>query len=114
MGPPVNTPGSRLGTILEWRASQIADPVERLRFLQNAERTRPRAPFYRRFVGRGAGRVAGSVLIWMSLLAPSYTPSRARSSISVHGAAAGDAAVAPVWPVEKKPEYELYSNGLRI
>lgn len=58
-----------------------------------------------------------SVLLWASIFVPAYAPSRGRgpnSPAPVLNSRAGGAAAEPVWPVEKTPNFDLYSNGLRI
>jgi N-acetylmuramoyl-L-alanine amidase len=114
----VRPPGTGLAALIEWRANRIQDPVERLRFLKQATRRRG-TPFAKRFREISGWRVVVSVLLWVSLLVPAYTPSRARGPISpAHildpNILAASFPVPQVWPVEKTANFDLYSNGLRV
>jgi len=112
-------PGNVTRTMIEWRARRIADPVERLRFLRLA------CAFYqerRRWYRRGAAFVTAG-MVW--LLAPVSTITKATSlwmqppppvSEETVVKPADLAAMEPtrIWLVEKKDDFEVYSNGLRI
>jgi hypothetical protein len=93
---------------LERRASQIRDPIDRLRYLRQAS-LGLRAP-RRRKTFRGAR----AALFAVAALIPFHPVSDAsvHSGISTRVEAA--AAPAPVWLVESTAGWDLYSNGLRI
>lgn len=102
--------------LVEWRARRISDPVERLRFLR---RTAP----YATLPGKRWYRML-AILSSAMVMAGFALPPLIRSFRSLQGApsamlvrsgapAAADR-VADVWLVERKPDYEIYSNGLRI
>jgi len=118
MDSPVKLPEPIRSPLLEWRASRIEDPVARLRFLRSRIRIEParRAGRRRRFRGR---RLIVSLVLWISILIPAYTPSRARGPMRApaaveHITLAANYSAPEVWPVEKTSAFELYSNGLRI
>lgn len=114
MGALANAPGPRLGPIVGWIGGRISDPVVRLRFLRRAAIIRARFQFRRHFHRLGGWRLSVSTLIWLSLLVPAHTPSRARSSLNVHIPLPSASPAPAVWPVEKTGGFELYSNGLRV
>jgi hypothetical protein len=102
---------------LEWRASRIQDPVERLRFLRKA--TNPEVRPAVRDRQRSDWRRLVSVLLWISLFIPFHTPSRARGTIGRSGTpeeplSGGSSGIPQVWMVENNANFDLYSNGLRI
>lgn len=112
-------PGNVTRSMIEWRARRIADPVERLRFLRHAcAFHRERKRWYR----RGAAFVTAG-LVW--LLAPVSTITKATSLwMQPPPSMSGETVVKPahpsalepsrIWLVEKKDDFEVYSNGLRI
>jgi N-acetylmuramoyl-L-alanine amidase len=119
MGTALKPPGPARAPLIEWRASRIQDPVERLRFLRHAAEPGLRLEIGERFRKAGGWRLVVSVLLWLSLFIPAHTPSRARGTIGPSGMsgttlAAGNFAVPQVWTVENTPDFDLYSNGLRI
>lgn len=92
-----------------WRASRIADPVERLRFLRrHAPPVEAVAVSRQRYVW-----IAGGIAALGAALGASYTitpPPEPKAA----SAAPVSAPIGNVWQVEAKPGYEVYSNGLRI
>ena len=99
--------------VLEWRASRIKDPVERLRYLRRSTRSwgvqTKRHPFW--------SHGWKAALLIAGLFAP--VPTTSDSAVLVTRPAArlqsSEAAPAPnVWLVEDRQEYQVYSNGLRI
>lgn len=112
-------PGPVRAPLIEWRASRIQDPVERLRFLQRAAVRGEPWELPRHVRGIGGWRLVISAVLWISLFLPSHTPSRARGTIvpldtSMAKVAAQSFAVPQIWNVENTPGFDLYSNGLRI
>src|SRR4051812_35879052 len=94
-------------TDIERKAQAIADPIQRLRYIRQATAVR-RARFSRRQVAWIA--VAAAVL-------PARSDVRHRGEAPARrtaGPGARAAAAPNVWPVEQTPDYDLYSNGLRI
>ena len=103
---------------IEWCANRIDDPMVRLKFLRtlnpsavNATRTR------RRWVWRfGMATVMllavfGSIIIVRAAARARISPVAIRPKLVHHPPSP---AVAPVWLVDKSPDSETYSNGLRI
>lgn len=116
MPDEVRVPGRLRASALDWRARQIDDPVERLRYLRrNAGRVSP----LRRFTTSWKHWTLRSVPVLgltALLILPSDTPSKARPVRSNAAAGAlGTMTTSPeVWPVEQSARFDLYSNGLRI
>ncbi|MBX9602606.1 MAG: peptidoglycan recognition protein family protein [Bryobacteraceae bacterium] len=105
--------------LVEWRASHISDPVERLRYLRAATDHAPR-PKRRLLVRLPRNWRAYTPLILLGLV---FVPGPSTSgSVTVdrplplpqRDAHPWTAAVPNVWLVEKAALYETYSNGLRI
>jgi hypothetical protein len=100
---------------VERRACQIADPVERLRFLRREMRVRKQAPQSSR--GRAALLIAG--LLAMVAIVPLPTGT-AETFVKENTLVAPTVTNAPissasrVWLVERSNALEVYSNGLRI
>ncbi len=102
--------------IVGWRARQISDPVERLRYLQ---RSAGGASKHRHSLG---WRRRTAIFLLGFLLIPPPTASDANISSSlriretdpVPGEASAEPEPPRVWLVERTPDYEVYSNGLRI
>ncbi len=101
--------------LLELRAGHIQDPIERLRFLRQAGGL-IRPPRRRRWW-------AGVWLVPLTLVLLTQTPRI--SDATVHrgvaprvvrpaGPAPAPSEFPRVWLVESRPDYELYSNGLRV
>ncbi len=117
MPTAVKTPGPLRAPLVEWRAARIHDPVRRLQYLRAAAESRPPISNvrWRKFGGWG---FLVSLVLWASFLIPAYAPSRARARITVPPVVNPRPPKQPgepnVWPVEKTPKYDLYSNGLRI
>ena len=96
--------------IVAWRAQRIRDPIERLRFLRrHAPAVQPAASVNRR---RMLWAVSG-VLALAVVLGASYSvdPPPAPKAAS---AGPTKAPISDVWLVETQPQFETYSNGLRI
>ena len=103
-------------TFVGWRARRIPDPVDRLRYLRRTARVS-----FARWSRGLKQAVRAALLCFLLLLVPVLTISES----SVTGVvqrdlvrpASHDSPVEPnrpVWKVEVKPEYEVYSNGLRV
>lgn len=122
--------------LVEWRAGQIDDPVERLRFLRQAAERAPErasgplnrllpAEFWR---SRGNWIVLGVTLLTFLSLTPGHTTSRvpaAKESPKQSIKTAPDRPVvafhersgqrpSAVWLIDTRDGVENYSNGLRI
>jgi N-acetylmuramoyl-L-alanine amidase len=135
MGDPVKTPYGRLGMLIDWRARQIGDPVERLRYLRAA--TGPGRPGvlasipWKRTVCGVGGLLVAAILI--NTMAHKPADGATRPAIRIvtrpvtpvqpaepprHAAGTvanpSPAAIPRVWLVDRKPDHEIYSNGLRI
>jgi N-acetylmuramoyl-L-alanine amidase len=104
--------------LIEHKAGQIVDPVERLRYLQRnsaiAQRGAPRISWRQHRLPAIA-----LALLLGGLLAPGYKASRVAPVLSLGSlrrvSAAGPEATWPnVWLVDKSNDFETYSNGLRI
>jgi len=116
-------------SLIELRAAQIGDPVERLRYLREAVKLPPSTAarvfdrvrsleFWRT---RGSWVMLSLISFSLSLVAwrPGHTTIKLDSAPQRHSrASAGLAAAAPtpatVWLVETRDGVENYSNGLRI
>ncbi len=103
---------------IERKAGQIADPVERLRYLQRRAgifqpRLHPSVPWRKRILP-----ALGMTLLLVCLLTPGYTASHVKPGFSLGSLARVSAASADVipdvWLVDKTRDFETYSNGLRI
>jgi hypothetical protein len=124
--------GSSAGTPwVDWTASRISDPVLRLRFLRAAAPVwQPSAPSRRRWRWTGVALVA--ILLALATVRfldvkhakassksePVSQRGRMRTSATVSNPAgppmSKEESPQEIWPVEQKPEFETYSNGLRI
>lgn len=103
-------PGRPLAQWVEWRARRIADPVERLSYLRDSSAFWGKGPVRSALTGSGLHRAA-MVLAAMLLPVPMVTDGAATLKRAQPGAAP---VPEKVWLGENKPDYELYSNGLRI
>jgi N-acetylmuramoyl-L-alanine amidase len=103
---------------LESRASRIRDPIERLRYLRSRTRHIPKEipPVTQR--PRKKMPLACLAVLLTCLAIPGYQASspgeRTAAQPIPHFAAAAADVFPNVWVVEKTPEFEIYSNGLRI
>lgn len=101
-------PGKIAASFLDWRASQIGDPIARLRFLRRAVSTAsaPRKRSFREHLALCLVLVvAGTAAVHRGTAisaAPHPTPAAYLHDTS------------RIWQVESTDEYESYSNGLRI
>ncbi len=111
--------GPRIDPLVEWRARRIPDPIRRLRYLRQEMQGELPPPIGVKLQKRDSRRWVLCAALGASLLAPAYTPSKARAPLNVPAPASR---VLPttvdadpqVWPVESTPHFDLYSNGLRI
>jgi hypothetical protein len=104
------------GHLIEWRARQYRDPIQRLAYLHRA--ANPGVSSWPRRIYRGAAKVllllvflASRVQTVMDLNA-GYQ--RAPQDAKTSDVYANSSALSPVWRVEDGAGYEVYSNGLRI
>src|SRR5262245_47374576 len=94
---------------IEWRARQIADPIEKLRYLRKATAEAPQSR-------RQWTWLAFLVLITVAVPVHSVSDSSARHPADLNTLAPGiqsDTEIPNVWLVEKTSQFEVYSNGLR-
>lgn len=108
-------PAGLRAAAIEYRARQIADPIERLRFLRTAASGQSRTGS----IATGCIRIACliSVIVLACLFAAplhkasssNVTPARVSKVAPVAPTASPD-----VWIVEQRADFDLYSNGLRI
>jgi hypothetical protein len=96
---------------IEWRAQQIADPIEKLRYLRQATAAVP--PSRRRWTW-----LAFFLLVVVAV--PLHTVSDANVrrpadlSLTLPPRLQSGTDIPNVWLVEKTSQFEVYSNGLRI
>ena len=114
-------PGVWARTLIGWRASLIRNPVARLRFLRHTVGDRrgwdPRTEY-----GRGCWRrrsLTVVVIFLLLLLVPAGTLTSAgriwrRGPLDAPGGEMQPELFPQVWRVEQNPQFETYSNGLRI
>ena len=107
-------------TLIERKAGQIVDPVERLRYLQRRSVVlQPgvqAVPWKHRWKHRRLPALALALLLGC-LLAPGYKASRIEpiSLVPIKPVSIPVAdVVAKVWLVDKSGDFETYSNGLRV
>jgi hypothetical protein len=97
---------------IERAAETITDPIERLRYVRTAAGTAP-APWTwsrRQLVALGTA----TTLALMSRPATPRHPHAGRTIASPTPRPPSTDGIPNVWPVEQTPQYDLYSNGLRI
>lgn len=114
-------------SVIEWRAETIRDPLERLRFLRNTvdaqaieppvARAHPMRPSRRGMI-RAAMAVAALLTILVFMASPTVSTStgdyRRQFLMPPPAPQPPGEEAQNVWQVEIKPDYETYSNGLRI
>jgi len=101
--------------VRELRARQISDPVERLRYLRQSSPALE-SVYSLELTLTGARRYMTACGLLFFLLTPSPIPSSTRD-VTAHErrlVGATSESYPKVWAVEQTPEYESYSNGLRI
>jgi len=98
--------------VMEWRASRLSDPAERLRFLQRAKSRRGRGSGRIALVALALGLAAGSI----ALVRPVWRrPPPAQPRFETRRSPSKPAAVpGRVWLVEANERFDLYSNGLQV
>jgi hypothetical protein len=106
-----------LAPVIEWRARQIDDPIERLGYLRRSVKLRPVSPH------RNLRRICMllGALVITGLVSTRYFPVATADGqlppvpvAAIHSSRAAEAAVPKVWLVEQNKDYDVYSNGLRI
>jgi len=112
-------PGRCKAAWIGWRAKRVPDPVARLRLLrQSLERDgagKAGPPAL-----RGIRAVAGAVAVLMALaplgaVRDHAAEQKVQEPRPVAAPARAEKTALPdVWVVDQQPEYELYSNGLRV
>lgn len=109
--------GIRPVRFIEWRAQRIEDPVERLRYLRRANpqtaTITPAGPksFWKR---RWPAALFGAVLVLIAVRNASDATGHRVSNVAPKRQSAAPVKPAEVWMVESNPQFELYSNGMRI
>jgi hypothetical protein len=101
----------------EWRAQRISDPVARLRYLRNANHRvvdTKAASFHRfRWLRRWPVAAMCGLLVLVAVRSTSDATGHRASNAPPKKMAPAQKA-ADVWLVEANPQFEIYSNGLRI
>ena len=105
--------------VVDWLAGQIHDPVAKLRFLKiAANHGRPDArkrSGLRRYLLLGVVCLPAAVLLVHAMGRGQTPPPRVLRAVIPPAAPSRPAGEPPpIWQVEKTPDYEVYSNGLRI
>jgi hypothetical protein len=103
--------------LVEWRAKRLEDPLDRLRYLRRSARTGARVTGWRprKWHLAIAGVLLASLIISAYTISTTISTKEAPSLPRVQQFAAGGAQVVTnVWLVDRTPEFEAYSNGLRI
>lgn len=122
MHAAVRAPGRAWAAAVSWQARRIADPLERLKFLRRTVGDRRlwdfRMPAGKEWARRRRGALAAALIGAILLPAGAVKEKAGRwARPPVLTAQASERVERPapaVWPVEEKPDYEEYSNGLRI
>jgi N-acetylmuramoyl-L-alanine amidase len=105
-------PRIRSVRFIEWRARRIQDPVDRLRYLRQANQMA--APARRNWrKRRWPAVVFGAVLVLIAVRSTSDATGH-RMAHAAPKPATTALRSAEVWMVESNQQFELYSNGLRI
>ncbi len=101
--------------MLEWRARRIADPVAKLRYLRNTNPIQPprRTPRIH-WRPRWAAAAVCALLILIAVRNTSDATGHKTANDPPRRMAPVRSAPAEVWVVESNPQFELYSNGLRV
>jgi len=110
--PRLRAPGRAFAKYVSWRAERIADPVKRLGYLRGSAAYWAGNPVRRGLANAKLHRVSAFVAAALLLPIPMITDGAAPRQ-SVQASSRFDL-FANVWTVENSPDYELYSNGLRI
>jgi hypothetical protein len=95
-----------LETLTELQANLIADPVAKLRFLRQAP-----GPIARK---RRFAIIIGITFLGFAALSPSPAITPVLPGPDLTHLAPPVTAIKPVWQVDQRDDYEVYSNGLRI
>ncbi|HEU0122033.1 MAG TPA: peptidoglycan recognition family protein [Bryobacteraceae bacterium] len=108
----LRAPGRPLAGWLEWRASQLSDPVARLRYLRRSAAFWGGQPIRRTLqdvrIQRLSAFLAAALLLPIPMVTDGAAPRRTMQ-------ASFQADSFPnVWVVENTADHELYSNGLRV
>lgn len=103
-------------SLIERKAGRIADPIERLRYLNCRAKSRSETRVRRRWQKLP---VASFVLLVTVLLTPGFEASNPKVTLAPlgpipHPAPPAAGVPAQVWLVDKNKDFETYSNGLRI
>jgi hypothetical protein len=94
-------------SLILWRARQIADPVARLRYLRRA------APWFK--APEIFGRALPPALVFVGLVVGvAYWFEEPAPPVLAAPSLAAETPPPDIWLVEENPEYEVFSNGLRI
>jgi hypothetical protein len=105
-------PGPALARYVTWRADRIADPVERLRYLRDSAEFWASRPLRRTLANARLHRLSAFFAAVLLLPVPVITDGAAPRRSSPVSSQADS--LPKIWTVESGPDYELYSNGLRI
>jgi len=101
---------------VEWKAAGIDDPVARLRFLRQELGADPHSPQAGIVPRRITWQMVAFWLVLASMLIPGSRIANSADNMMfpVARTAAGIDVFTKVWLVDKSPDFETYSNGLRI
>lgn len=110
-------PGLLAARLVDWRAKRISDPIERLRFLRRTApyATVPLEGWYRSIaIGLTALLMAGFAVPPLLRSVRGVQGGTIPAEIALIPRAAHPDRLPDVWLVERKADYEIYSNGLRV
>ena len=104
-------------SLVVWKAQRFRDPIEKLAYLQGIAKTGSPAASRRLQVYRH-GRIGLLLVVFLGLRMQTVTDASAgfpvlKQTLKAHELQP-DPAPASVWRVENGPDYEVYSNGLRL
>src|SRR5579872_694521 len=102
---------------IESQASQIEDPIMRLRFLRMCAQAKEDAVPAWPWTRIESIPAICFVLLLAGLLAPGYQASNRENGVAAlapHFRSASADTFSKVWLVDKTKDFETYSNGLRI
>ena len=100
--------------VIEWNARRRADPIARLRYLQQKMGPGVINPTLRRGKWKAASRLTALACLFIPGFIASNTGDELLPPLRPHTHATGVDVFTDVWQVEKTNDFETYSNGLRI
>ena len=102
--------------LIEWRAQQYRDPIQRLAYLRRAANsgTSNRRPLVYKYSAMALLLTVFLVSRTQTVLDLNASYPRSQRNLKAPVIKQSNQAFAPAWLVEKGRDYEIYSNGLRI